>query len=48
MAGFCQFFTNFFMEFITIGPVYIMGWVGGARGGVTGGKNLNKEERRHK
>ena len=28
--------------------VYIRGWVGGARGGLNGGKNLIKEERRHK
>ena len=48
MAGFRQFFTIFFMEFINIGPVYIRGWVGGARGGVGGGKSLIKEERRHK
>ena len=33
MAGFRQFFTIFFMEFINIGPVYIRGWVGGTRGG---------------
>ena len=32
MAGFRQFFTIFLMEFINIGPVYIRGWVGGARG----------------
>ena len=41
------------MEFINIGPVYIRGWVGGARGwggweghgvGVGCGKSLNKEE----
>ena len=31
MAGFRQFFTIFLMEFINIGPVYIRGWVGGAR-----------------
>ena len=30
------------MEFIKIGPVYIRGWVGGARGGVGGGKILIK------
>ena len=48
MAGFRQFFTYFFMEFINIGPVYIKEWVGGAQGGVGGGKSLNKEERRHK
>ena len=36
MAGFCQFFTIFFMEFINIGPVYIREWVGGTRGGVGG------------
>ena len=48
MAGFCQFFTIFLMEFINIGPVYIRGWVGGARGEVGGGKSLIKEERRHK
>ena len=34
------------MEFINIGPVYIRGWAGGARGGVGGGKNLIKEEGR--
>ena len=39
-------FYNFFMEFINIGPVYIRGWVGGAWGGVGGGKSLIKEERR--
>ena len=48
MAGSCQFFMIFFMEFINIGPVYIRGCVGGAWGGVGGGKSLNKEERRHK
>ena len=48
MAGFCQFFTILLMEFIDIGPVYIRGWVGGARGGVGGGKSLIKEEIRHK
>ena len=48
MAGFRQFFTNFLMEFINIGPVYIRGWVGGAQGGVGGGKSLIKEEIRHK
>ena len=49
MAGFHQFFTIFLMEFINIGPVYIRGWVGEARGwgGVGGGKSLIKEERRH-
>ena len=36
MAGFRQFFTIFLMEFINIGPVYIRGWVGGARGGWEG------------
>ena len=44
MAGFCQFFTIFLMEFINIGPVYIRGWVGGARG--WGGWWQIKEERR--
>ena len=48
MAGFRQFFMIFFMEFISIGPVYITGWVGRARGGVGGGKSLNKEEIKHK
>ena len=48
MAGFRQFFTIFVMEFINIGPVYIRGWAGGARGGVGGGKSLIKEEIRHK
>ena len=46
MAGFRQFFTIFLMEFIIIGPVYIRGWAGGARG--WGGKSLIKEEIRHK
>ena len=46
MAGFRRFFTIFLMEFINIGPVYIRGWAGGARGGVGGGKSLIKEERR--
>ena len=32
MPGFRQFFTIFLMEFINIGPVYIRGWAGGARG----------------
>ena len=41
MAGFRQFFMIFFMESINIGPVYI-------RGGVSGGKSLNKEEIQHK
>ena len=36
------------MEFINIGPVYVMGWMGVAQGGVDGGKSLNKEEIRHK
>ena len=33
------------MEFINIGPVYIREWMLGARGGVGGGKSLNKEEK---
>ena len=45
MAGFRQFLTSFFMEFINIGPAYIRGWVGGVQGGVGGGKSLNKEAR---
>ena len=48
MPGFRQFFMIFLLEFINIGPVYIRGWVGGARGGVDGGKSLIKEEIRHK
>ena len=48
MAGFRQFFTIFFMEFINIGPVYIRDGLEGHGGGVGGGKTLNKEERRHK
>ena len=48
MAGFHQFFMIFLMEFINIGPVYIRGWAGGARGGVGGGKSLIKEEIRLK
>ena len=39
---------DFLMEFINIGPVYIREWVGGARGGVGGGKSFNKEEIRYK
>ena len=36
MAGFCQFFMIFFMEFFNIGLVYVKGWAVGARvwGGV--------------
>ena len=48
MADFRQFVTIFLMEFINIGSAYIRGWVGGARGGVGGGKSLIKEEIRHK
>ena len=48
MADFRQFLTIFLLEFINIGPVYIRGWAGGARGGVSGGKSLIKEEIRHK
>ena len=48
MASFQLFFTIFLMEFINIGPVYIRGWVGGAQGGLGGGKSLIKEERRHR
>ena len=45
MAGFHQFFTIFFMEFINIGPEYILGGGReGCGGGVSGGKSLNKEE----
>ena len=32
MADFRQFLTIFLLEFINIGPVYIRGWAGGARG----------------
>ena len=32
MAGVRQFLTIFLMKFINIGPVYIRGWEGGARG----------------
>ena len=46
MAGFWQFFMIFFMEFINIGPVYIRGWAGGARGWGGLWKSLIKEERR--
>ena len=46
MADFHQFFTIFLMEFINIGPVYIRGWVGGARGGVGGGKKLNQRRKK--
>ena len=45
MAGFHQFFTIFFMEFINI---RLGGGWEGRGGGVGGGKSLNKEERRHK
>ena len=38
---FRQFLTIFFMEFINIGLAYIRG----GRGGVGGGKSLNKEAR---
>ena len=49
MPGFRQFFTIFLMEFISIGPVYIIGdGREGRRGGVGGGKSLIKEEIRHK
>ena len=48
MASFRQFFMIFFMEFINIGPVYIRSGWEGRRGGVGGGKSLNKEEIRHK
>ena len=48
MAGFRQFFTIFFMEFINIGPVYIRGGQEGHGGGVGGGKSLIKEDRGHK
>ena len=47
MAGFASFY-DFLMKFINIGPVYIKGGREGRRGGVGDGKNLNKEERRHK
>ena len=48
MAGFCQLFDDFFMEFINIGPVYIRGGREGLGGEVGGGKSLNKEGRRYK
>ena len=48
MAGFRQFFTTFFMEFINIRPMYIRGGWEGHGGGVGGGNSLNKEEIRHK
>ena len=45
-VGFHQFLT-IFMESINIGPANIRGYVGGTRGGVGGGKSVNKGERRH-
>ena len=41
---FSPVFDDFFMEFINIGPVYIRGWVGGARGGVDGRKAYTKKQ----
>ena len=38
----------FFMEFINIVPVYVRGGLEGCRGGVDGGKSLNKEAKGHK
>ena len=46
MAGFHQFFTIFFMEFINIGPLYIRGWAKGARG--WGGWWQKLKQRRNK
>ena len=49
MAGFRQFFTIFFMEFINIfGQCILGGWWEGHGDGVGGGKSFNKEEIRHK
>ena len=39
---------DFFIEFIDIGPAYVRGGQEGHRGGVGGGKSLNKESRWHK
>ena len=46
MADFHQFLTIFLLEFINIGPVYIRGWVGGARG--WGGWWQKLKQRRNK
>ena len=46
MAGFHQFFTIFFMEFINIGPVYIRGWAGGARGWGGWWQKLNQRRKK--
>ena len=46
MAGFCQFFTIFLMEFINIGPVYIRRWAGGARGWGGWWQKLNQRRKK--
>ena len=46
MAGFCQIFIIFFMEFINIEPVYIRRWEGGTQG--WGGWWQNLKQRRKK
>ena len=43
MADFCQVLM-IFMEFINIGPVYTRGCMGGAQGGISGGKSLKKKQ----
>ena len=48
MAGFCQFFMIFSWNLLILGHCIIGGGQEGHRGGVSGGKSLNKEERRHK
>ena len=46
MAGFCQFFMIFLMEFINIGPEYIRGWVGGAWGWGGWWQKLNQRRKK--
>ena len=45
---FSPVFDDFLMEVINIGPAYSYKGMSGKCGGVGGGKNLNKEARRHK
>ena len=46
MAGFRQFFTIFFMEFINVGSVYIRGWAGKARGWGGWWQKLNQRRKK--
>ena len=48
MAGFCQFFTIFFMVSLILGQCILKGGREGRGGEVGGGKSLNKEEMRYK